>query len=146
MTSHATSITPVPASEPGALDGFRIDCESCGPVAETLGLHVVQHTAPQVHEQGGQVMSDNTNELLPHLMPESWEPPPPPKPGRPPNPLFTLARQHPGRWVQAPTDAKVERVRASCSQYKTRRGERWQVRTGTSNGTKTFWIRFGGAS
>lgn len=27
---HRTTITPVKATEPGALDGFRVDCETCG--------------------------------------------------------------------------------------------------------------------
>jgi len=27
---HKTTITPQPATEPGALDGYRVDCETCG--------------------------------------------------------------------------------------------------------------------
>ena len=46
--SHTTTITPTPTNEPGALDGFRVDCEECG----FIGSSSNESTARTMYAEG----------------------------------------------------------------------------------------------
>ncbi len=46
--THTTTITPQAASEAGALDGFRVDCEECGFVGSSSN----ESTARTMYAEG----------------------------------------------------------------------------------------------
>ena len=46
--SHTSTITPTTASEAGALDGFRVDCEECG----FIGSSSNEPTARTMYAEG----------------------------------------------------------------------------------------------